>query len=123
MIDGEVALFENGGQLKLVGRHLVVTGLAGNGEFESLDLQIFHKGLYAVGNGTEVVVVHLLVFGTLVPHQRSTCQHQVWAGGIESLVDEEIFLFPAEVHLYLMDIIIEVLADIRSGLVNSTKGS
>ena len=68
MIDGKVTLLEDRCQLKLIGRYLVVTCLAGDGEFERLDLQILHKGLYTVGNGAEVVIVHLLVFGALMAH-------------------------------------------------------
>ena len=63
MVDGKVGLLEDRSQLKLVGCHLVMTGLAGYAEFQSLDLEIAHKGCNALGDGTKVVVVHLLVLG------------------------------------------------------------
>ena len=63
VVYGQIGLLKDGSQLKLVGSHLVVTGLAGNTQFESLYLQFTHEGSHALGNGSEVVVVHLLVLG------------------------------------------------------------
>ena len=123
MVNGEVTLLEDRSKLELIGGNLVVTGLTGDGELESLDLKIFHEGLYTIGDSTEVVVVHLLVLGTLVSHECATCKHKVGTCGIESLVDEEILLFPSEINLYLMYVIIEILAHIGSGLVNGMQGS
>ena len=97
MIDSEVGFLEDGCQLKLVGSHLIVACLTGDTESQSLELQILHKGLYALRNGTKVVVIHLLVLGRVVAHQRTTRQQQVRTCGIESLVNEEILLFPTEV--------------------------
>ena len=75
MVHSQITLLEDGCQLKLVGRHLVVTCLAGNGKFQRLYLQVLHEGLYTIGDGAEVVVVHLLVLRTLVAHQCTT-RHQ-----------------------------------------------
>ena len=94
MIDGQITLLEDRGEFKLVGRHLIMTGLTGDGEFQGLDLQILHKGLHTIRDGTKVVVVHLLVLRTLVTHQRTTCHQQVRTGRVESLIHEEILLFP-----------------------------
>ena len=94
MIDGEVTLLEDRSQLKLVGRYLIMTCLTGDGEFQGLDLQILHEGLHTVRDGTEVVVVHLLVLRTLMTHQRTTSHQQVRTGRVESLIHEEILLFP-----------------------------
>ena len=119
VIDGEVALLEDGGELELVRGDLVVARLTGNGEFEGLDLEVFHKGLHAVGDGAEVVVVHLLVLRALVAHQRAARHQQVGTGGVEAFVDEEVFLFPAEVHLHLVYIVVEEAADVFGGLRDS----
>ena len=77
MVDGEVALLVDGCQLELVRCHLVVTRLHGNAQLEGLYLQVFHECLHALGDGTEVVVVHLLVLRRVVAHQRATRQHEV----------------------------------------------
>ena len=63
VVYGQVGLLEDGSQLKLVGSHLVVTGLTGDAQFEGADFQILHEGLYTVGDGAEIVVFHLLVLG------------------------------------------------------------
>ena len=123
MVDSQVALLEDGCQLKLVGSHLVVACLDGNGQLQGLNLQVLHESLYAVGNGAEVVVVHLLVLGTLVTHQRATRHQQVGTGRVESLVDEEVLLFPAEVDLYLLYVVVEVLADIPGSLAYGVQGT
>ena len=71
-----------------------MTGLTGNGQFKGLNLQILHESLYAIGDDTEVVVVHLLVLRTFMAHERTTSQHQVWTGRIQSFIHKEILLFP-----------------------------
>ena len=123
MVDGEVALLEDGSQLKLIGSHLVVARLYGNGQLQGLNLQVLHKGLHTIRDGAKVVVVHLLVFGTLVTHQRTTCHQQVGTGRVESLVDEEIFLFPTQIDLNLGDVVVEQRAYIGSCLVDSVQST
>ena len=107
VVDGQVALLEDRGQLKLVGCHLVVACLARDGQFQGLNLEVLHEGLHAVGDGAEVVVVHLLVLSALVTHQRAACEHQVGAGRVEPLVDEEVLLLPSEIDLTLPDVVVE----------------
>ena len=119
VVHSQIALLKDRCQFKLVGGNLVMACLDGNGQFEGLNLQVLHKGLYAVRDGAEVVVVHLLVLGTLVPHQCASCHQQVGAGRIEPFVHEKVFLFPTEVDLYLLHIVIEETADLRCSLVNS----
>ena len=115
VVDGEVAVLEDGGKLKLVGGHLVVAGLAGDGEFEGLHLQVLHEALHAVGDGAEIVVVHLLVLGRLVAHEGAARQHQVGAGAIEVGIDEEVLLLPTEIGLHLAHLRIEIVADVGGG--------
>ncbi len=59
----EVRLLEDRGKLKLVGRSLIVACLAGDAQFESLNLKVAHEGCHTFGDRAEVVVVHLLVLG------------------------------------------------------------
>ena len=58
MVDGQVALLEDGGQLKLVGCYLVVACLDRDGQLEGLNLKILHESLNAIGDGAKIVVVH-----------------------------------------------------------------
>ena len=101
VVDGQVGLLEDGRELKLVGGHLVVACLAGDAQLQGLDLEVFHEGLHALGDGAEVVVVHLLVLGRVVAHERSTGEQQVGTCRAEAVVDEEILLLPAQVGLHL----------------------
>ena len=64
------------------------------------------------------MVVHLLVLGTLVSHQGATGHYQVRASRIQSLVDQEILLFPTKINLYFLHIIVEELANLGSSLVD-----
>ena len=79
MVDCQVALLVDRGQLKLIGRHLVVTRLTGDGQLQRLDLQILHESLYAIRNRAEVMIIHLLVFRTLMTHQCASGHQQVRA--------------------------------------------
>ena len=118
VIDGEITFLVYRSQLKLVGSHLVVARLAWDGKFESLYLKVFHKGLNAVGDSAEVVVVHLLVLGTLVAHECAACEHEVGAGRVEAFIHEEIFLFPSQVTRHLCHIVIEELAYVGGGTIH-----
>ena len=69
------------------------------------------------------MVVHLLVLGTLVPHQCTSCHQQVRTGRIEPLINEEILLFPAQIYLYLGHVVIEILANILGSLAYSMQGT
>ena len=70
VVDSQVGFLEDRSALKLVRSDLVVTCLAGNAKLQSLNLKVFHEGLNTLGNGSEVVVVHLLVLGRAVAHPR-----------------------------------------------------
>ena len=94
MVDSQIGLLEDRGTLKLVGGHLVVAGLYGDAQLQGLYLQVFHESHHTLRDGTEIVVVHLLVLGALVAHQRATSKDEVGTGGIQILVDEEILLLP-----------------------------
>ena len=97
VVDSQIGLLEDRSQLKLVGSHLVMTRLTRDAEFQSLNLEVAHEGSDALRNGTEVVVIHLLVLGRVMTHQGTACQQQVRTCGIESFIHEEILLFPTEV--------------------------
>ena len=79
--------------------------------------------MHTIGNGAEIVVVHLLVLGGIVTHQGTACQKQVRTCGIESFVHKEILLFPSEVRGYLLHVGIEILTYFRSGHIHSMEGA
>ena len=87
-------------------------------QFEGLYFEVFHKGLHAFRNSSEVVVVHLLVLGRVVSHQRSPSEHQVGTGKIEALVYQEVFLFPTQVAANFLHFGVEILCHGRCCGVN-----
>ena len=118
MVVGEVHLLIDRSQLELIGCHLVMACLDGNAELQRLALQVLHKLDYAVGNCAEIVVLQLLVFGTLVTHQRTTRQHQVGTGSPQTLIDQEVLLLPAQICRNVLNLGVEVVADIECRLTN-----
>ena len=108
VIDRQVALFVDGGELKLVGGHFIVARLAGNAETEGLYFEIAHEFGHALGDGAEIVVFHLLILGAVVPHEGASGEQEVGARGVEAFVDEEVLLFPTEVGVYAHRLVVEV---------------
>ncbi len=123
MVYGKIALLIDRCQLKLVWCHLVMTGLARNTEFKSLDFQILHESLNTLRDGSEVVVVHLLVLCRVVTHQGTAREHQVRTCRIEALIYQEVLLLPSEIGLHLLDLRVEVVAHLGSRLAHSVQAS
>ena len=122
VVVGQIGLLENRSYFKLVGSNFVVTGLDGNTKFQALAFEVGHEGNDTRRYRTEVMVFELLVLGTVVAHEGATGQHQVGTSGIERLIDEEIFLLPAEIREYLRHIFIEKAAHFHSGFVQGRDG-
>ena len=122
VVYGQVRLLVDGCQLELVGSHLVVARLAGDAQLEGLPLEVLHEHRYTLGDGAEIVVVHLLVLRAVVPHQSAACHQQVRSGCEEAFVDEEILLLPAEIADHFPDIAVEVAAHGCSSLINGLDG-
>ena len=55
------------------------------------------------------MVVHLLVLGRVVSHERSACEHQVGTGKVKALVYQEVLLFPAQVAANLLHFGVKIL--------------
>ena len=121
MVHGQIGVLEDRSYLKLVGCHLVMAGLAGDGQLQGLYLKVFHKGLYTVGDSAEIVVVHLLVLGRIVSHQRAAGEHQVRTCRIETFVHEEILLFPSQVAGHFLHVGVEIAGHGTGCLVNGTE--
>ncbi len=123
VVVGDVGLLEDGSYLKLVGGDLVVARLARYRQLQGLYLQVLHERLHAVGDGAEVVVVHLLVLGRVVSHEGASCEHEVGTRRVEPFVDEEVFLFPSEVARHFLHFGVEVVADVGGGDVHRVQGA
>ncbi len=123
VVYGQVGFLEYRGQFKLVGSDLVVARLTGDAQFESHDFQLAHEGSHALGYGSEVVVIHLLVLGRVVAHQRASCQQQVGTSRVEAFVYQEVLLLPTEVRGHLFYSRVEVVAHVRSGHVDGMEST
>ena len=45
-------------------------------------------------------------------HQCATSEQQVGSGRVETLIHEEVFLFPTEVALHLLHVVVEIFANV-----------
>ena len=96
MVDGEVELLEDGGELELRGRDLVVARLGGDAEAPELALDLLHELQDARADRAEVVVLELLVAGRRGAEERAAGLDEVGALEVELSVDEEVLLLGAE---------------------------
>ncbi len=97
VVVGEVGFLEYGGKFELIGGNLVVARLGGNAEAVTFDLEVEHESFDARRDGSEVVVLKLLVLGRFVAHEGASGHHQVGTCAVERLIDQKIFLFPSEI--------------------------
>ena len=118
VIDSKVRLFVDRCKLELIGSHLVVARFAGNAKLQGFHFQILHKGGDTHRDGAKVVVVHLLVLRTIVTEERAPCHKQIGACCIESFIDKEVFLLPAEIADDLLDVGIEITCHLRCRLID-----
>ena len=77
MVICQVAVFENGGQLKLVGSYFVVTGFHRYAQFVAFYFKLFHKGCDTWRDGAEVMIFQLLILSRRVSHQGTSSQSKV----------------------------------------------
>ena len=118
VVNGQVGLLEDGSQLKLVGCHLVVTGLARDAQLQCLVLQVFHESLHTLWHDAEIVVFHLLVLGGVMPHQGASRQHQVGTCHIKALVYQEVFLLPSQIGNHLFHLGVKIMTYLGGGHVH-----
>ena len=97
-------------------------GLQGDSEPVSVYLKLTHESGHARGNGSEVMVIKLLVLRGHVPHERAAGDHQVGPGRVQGLVDEEILLLPSEIAENLVHGRVEETADGQGGVRNGLDG-
>ena len=118
MIDGDVGFLEYRRAFELIRGHLVVPGLDRDAEAVGLQFEVFHVFEHAARNGSEIVVVELLVFGRDVPHQRTSGLRQVGTGQKQRFVHQEIFLLPAQRDIDLPYVLVEQLTHFDGGFIN-----
>ena len=104
MIDGQIRLFENRGTLELIRGHLV--------------FQFFHESRNPCRDGTEILILQLLILRGRMPHQRTTTQFQIGTGIVQSLIHQKIFLFPSQRGNHSLHVFIEILANIHCSPVD-----
>ena len=121
VIDSQVALLVDGSQLELSRSHLVVACLDGDAQFYGTDFQILHELHDTLGDATEIVVFQLLVLGSLMSHERTACEQQVWSCPCDTLIYQEILLFDAQEGLDFLHLGVEVVAYIHRSLIYSTQ--
>ena len=95
VVGGDVGVLERDGQLVLRRRDLVVPGLDRDAELVELGLGLEHAGQDALGDGAEVMVLHLLALGRLGAEEGPAGVDQVGPGEVEVLVDQEVLLLGA----------------------------
>ena len=122
MVNGQVAFLKNRGQFKLIGSHLVMARLTRDSQFQSLNLQVTHKGGYPFRYGTKIMVIHLLIFGRFVTHERAACHHKVGTYSKEVFINKKILLFPAQIGGHFLHFGIKEMADFSGSTVNGSQG-
>ena len=118
MIDGQIRLFENGSTFELIGSHLVMTGLDRDSQAMTFVFQFLHECRHPRRDGTEILILQLLIFRGRMPHQRTTAQFQVGTGIVQSLIHQEIFLLPSQRGYHSLHVFIEILANIHGSPVD-----
>ncbi len=96
VVAGEVHFFEHRGKFELGRSNFVVAGLGRNAELPEFLFNVVHEVDDASRNATEVVVFHLLVLCRSCTEQGAAGLVQVRALQVETLVNQEVFLFGTE---------------------------
>ena len=122
VVDGQVGLLEDGGDLELVRSDLVVPGLDGDPELVRSEFQILHELKDPVGDAPEVVVLQLLVPGGVVAHEGPLGHDDVGAERVERRIDQEVLLLPPEVGVDGVVPDPEVLQDLSGRLGDGSLG-
>ncbi|MPM33496.1 hypothetical protein SDC9_80072 [bioreactor metagenome] len=96
VIRGDIGRRKDRGQLVLRGRNFVMLGLGQYAKLPELCIEVFHKGLYARFDGTEVMVFQFLPLGGAGAVERAAGKYQIRAAVEHRLIDEEILLLGAD---------------------------
>ena len=72
MIDSQIRLFKNRGTFELIRGHLVMAGLDRDSQAMTLVFQFFHEGRNPCRDGTEILILQLLILRGRMAHERAT---------------------------------------------------
>ena len=97
LVVGQVGVSKYRSELELVRGRFVVACFQGDSELVPRYLEVSHKGGDSRRDGSEIMVSELLILGGIMAHEGPSRNHQIGPGRIETLVDKEVFLLPAEV--------------------------
>ena len=95
VIGGDVGVLEDRRDFVLARRHLVVPRLDRHADLVQLALALLHERQHAIGDGPEVVVLHLLALRRPRAEERAAGVDEVGPVEIELPVDQEILLLGA----------------------------
>ena len=124
VIRGDVCHGENGSQLVLRGRYLIVLRFGQNTQLPQLRVQILHIGFHPGLDGTEIVVIQFLSLGGLGTEQSPAAEDQILPLFVHGLVDQKILLLRAYAGTDALDVLItEELQDPKGLLVQRLHGS
>ena len=93
MINGHICGVEDGSKLMLRRRHFVMFRLGRNAQFPELFVQIVHIGGDTGLQCAEIMILHLLAFGSGSPDEGAAAEDQVFSFFIQIFVHKKIFLF------------------------------
>ena len=96
LVNSAVRVREDGSQLVLGGRHLVVLRLGGDAELPQLLVELLHELVHRGADGAEVVLFQLLALARWRAEERATREHQVLAARVVVLRDQEKLLLIAD---------------------------
>ncbi len=96
VVHRHVGRIEDRRQFMLCGSHFVVFGLGGNSQFPQFHIQIVHVFGYFRFQRSEVVILHLLSFGSRSAEQCPSTEDQVFSLTIQVFVHKEIFLLRSD---------------------------
>ena len=91
-----VRLGEDGRQLVLGRRHLVVLRLRGDAERPQLVVELLHELVHRGANSAEVVLLQLLALHRRIAEQRAAREHDIETALVVLLGDEEVLLLGAQ---------------------------
>ena len=121
MVHRDVGLLKNGGKFELAWSHLIVAGFYRNSQQMALVLNLPHELNHALRDATKVVILHLLALRRGMTNQGSTGHYQIRTSVKKGVVNQKVLLLPAQGCMNLGYVLIKVLANRRSCLVNGLK--
>ena len=119
VVVGKVAFLVDRGELKLVGRHLVMASFSRDSEFMAFIFEIEHERFHTLWNRTEIMVFKLLILCRFMTHEGASGHHKVGTGCIESLINKEILLLPSKIADHMLYVGVEIASHASGSLIHA----